>query len=129
MNPKFLTYLLCSVLWSAPLCLAEEQVSTTETEEKVNETSSSISATAKDATSDGTQSLEEALDKKPGINFSTVQIGGQSSGISLSSIRADSVESLEALKLGRPCSKSLPEGRLFAFLCFELSLQTLPLRL
>jgi TonB-dependent receptor len=84
------------------LCLAEEQVSSTQTEEKVNETSSSVAATAKDATSDGTQSLEEALDKKPGINFSTVQIGGQSSGISLSSIRADSVESLEALKLATP---------------------------
>lgn len=51
---------------------------------------------------ESTESLEEALDKKPGINFSSVQIGGQSSGISLSTIQADTVESLEALKLATP---------------------------
>lgn len=67
-----------------------------------DKTPPTTSAQAQEATKDGTQSLEEALDKKPGINFSSVQIGGQSSGINLGSIRADSVESLEALKLATP---------------------------
>lgn len=59
-------------------------------------------AKTESAAKDGTESLEEALDKKPGINFNTVQVSGQSSDINLSSIRADSVESLEALKLATP---------------------------
>ena len=65
-------------------------------------TATTSAAQAQDATKDETQSLEEALENKPGINFNSVQIGGQSSGISLSSIRADTVESLEALKLATP---------------------------
>ena len=70
--------------------MAEEIPTDSESEKKQN------------ANSEGTQSLEEALEKKPGINFNSVQIGGQSTAINLSSIRADSVESLEALKLATP---------------------------
>lgn len=65
-------------------------------------TATTNAAQVQDATKDGTQSLEEALDNKPGINFSSIQIGGQNTGISLSNIRADTVESLEALKLATP---------------------------
>jgi hypothetical protein len=75
------------------------QVDSTTDKQEANATATKPNTTPTD---DGTQSLEEALDNKPGINFSSVQIGGQSSGINLSSIRADSVESLEALKLATP---------------------------
>ena len=83
---------------------AQEETAGTNTSESEApaSTTNTTSDQVQDATKDSSQSLEEALDKKPGINFSSVQIGGQSSGINLSSIRADSVESLEALKLATP---------------------------
>ena len=98
--------LLIAFLALCPLvfCQAqEESVGTIAPDSNSTENASNTtSGQVQEATKDGTQSLEEALDKKPGINFSSVQIGGQSSGINLSSIRADSVESLEALKLATP---------------------------
>lgn len=98
--------LLIACLSLCPLALSQAQEETagptTPDSGSENTATNTTSGQVQQATKDGSQSLEEALDKKPGINFSSVQIGGQSSGISLSSIRADSVESLEALKLATP---------------------------
>ena len=99
LNRVYLLFYL--FICSSFYCLAEEQ-SDPPSDSEEPATATTGAAQVQDATKDGTQSLEEALEKKPGINFSSVQIGGQSSGISLSSIRADTVESLEALKLATP---------------------------
>lgn len=98
--------LLIAILFLAVTVLSTAQEETAGTVSPdsggTSNSATTTSGQVQEATKDGTQSLEEALDKKPGINFSSVQIGGQSSGINLSSIRADSVESLEALKLATP---------------------------
>lgn len=94
--------LICAVTPRAFSAEAAEAVAEEDSTDLIEETSDAIVSSKDEVNLVKDSSVAESVKRRPDLNFSNVTIDGENSGVSLSSLSADDVASVEVMKAVTP---------------------------